>query len=447
MGLTKAIGGFITTVDAERVPASAVPIVTTGFTDCVAVLLAGLAEPVTRTVASTVQSPIDLSAVARFAAGKAYAPDLALIYGTAAHALDYDDTGLAGHPSAVLVPTILAQAQEVDAGGAAMIAAYVAGYEVWADLIRRDADQHHGKGWHPSAVFGAVAAAAAAGVLRRLSEDQARQAVGIAASLAGGVVANFGSMTKPFHLGRAAQSGLLAARLAAAGMTAAPDTIEHDLGFLRAISPRGKVNTADDGQLGNDWRILRNGVNIKLYPMCYAIHRALDAMIDLRAAHGFSAADVGEVRVELGENQAAILRNHRPQSGLDAKFSAEFAMAAAATVGRCTRAELDDSFVLRPDIQSFLGKVGLSTIAERDIDEPAHSPYDRVHVALRDGRTVTSEPVSHPRGHFKRSINAKALREKFQDCATGIVDSTAADRMFDTLQNLSRLTSVRALAF
>src|SRR5262249_34000746 len=140
------------------------------------------------------------------------APELALVYGTAAHALDFDDTALSGHPSAILVPTILAEAQEVGADGEAMIVAYVVGYEVWAELIGRDKDQHHGKGWHPTAVFGAIAAAAASASLRKLNESQSANAIGIAASLASGVVANFGSMTKPFQVGHAAQSGITASR-------------------------------------------------------------------------------------------------------------------------------------------------------------------------------------------------------------------------------------------
>ena len=221
-----------------------------------------------------------------------------------------------------------------------MIAAYVAGYEVWAELIARDQDQHHRKGWHPSAVFGPVAAAAAAAVLRRLDAGRASHAVGIAASLAGGVVANFGSMTKSFHLGRAAQSGLIAARLAERGMTSSPDAIEHDAGLLQAVSPRGEVDRTRAARLGQHWAILEIGLNVKLYPVCYGAHRIIDGMLDLRRRHALAAADIASVAVDIGETQATILRNHRPQNALDAKFSAEFAIAAAAVAGDCGLAEL-----------------------------------------------------------------------------------------------------------
>ena len=378
VGLTRDIGRFLADMRYERVPQQVIPIVCNGFTDCVGVLIAGLSQPVTAVVARAFGIPLDIAAMARFAGPAAPAPDRALLYGTAAHALDYDDTALSGHPSAVLVPAILAEADEVGADGPAMIAAYAAGYEVWAELIGRDQDQHHRKGWHPSAVFGAVAAAGASAVLRKLGPELASRAVGIAASLAGGVAANFGSMTKPYQVGRAAQSGLIATRLAQAGLTASDDAIEHDLGFLRAVSPRGAVDTRSAARLNLEWRILRIGLNVKLYPMCYATHRSIDAMIDLCQAHRLRASDIASVDVELGEAQAAMLRNHRPQNALDARFSLQFALAAAAVAGRCTGMELSDAFVQRPEVQGFFSKVRVTTLAERDADEPAFSPFDRV---------------------------------------------------------------------
>src|SRR5262245_52944244 len=242
MGLTREIGEFVAGMPYERVAAGAVETVARGFTDCVGVMLAGLVEPVASVVAKSVRLQGPVARLADFGETAIAAPDLALIYGTAAHALDYDDTGLNGHPSAVLVPAILAEAQEVGANGKAMIAAYAAGYEIWAELVDREPDSLHQKGWHPSAMYGTLAAAGASAVLRGLDPDLATRAIGIAASLPAGVVANFGSMTKPFHLGRTAQSGLMATRLAQAGLTASTDAVEHELGLLRAMSPHGAAD-------------------------------------------------------------------------------------------------------------------------------------------------------------------------------------------------------------
>ena len=440
MGLTADIGRFLADMSFARVPPAAVPIVTTGFTDCVAVMIAGWREPVVPIVAGLAGAAVPEHPFAP-ACLRMAASDRALIYGVAAHVLDYDDTGLCGHPSAVLVPAILALAQENGADGKAMIAAYVAGYEVWAELVGRDKQQHHRKGWHPSAVFGAVATAAAAAVLRRLSAEQASHAVGIAASMAGGVVANFGSMTKSFQVGRAAQSGLIATRLAERGMTASPDAIEHAAGLLTAVSPRGEVDRTRPAKLGEKWAILDIGVNIKLYPVCYGAHRILDGMLDLRRRYALAARDIASVAVEIGETQATILRNHRPQNALDAKFSAEFAVAAAAVAGDCGLAELTDTFVRRTDVQEVFPRVQISTRGDTLPEEPALAAADRVTVTLADGRKLESEPISYPRGHFKKPIDAGVLWGKFKDCTAPSLSEPQARALFEQLQGLERLAA------
>lgn len=444
MGLTAEIGRFVADISPARVPPPAVSIVKTGFTDCVAVMIAGWREPVAGVVAELAGCALPAHPFAP-ACLRIPASDRAMLYAVAAHVLDFDDTALCGHPSAVLVPAILAQAQESGADGKAMIAAYVTGYEVWAELIARDQDQHHRKGWHPSAVFGPVAAAAAAAVLRRLDAARASHAVGIAASLAGGVVANFGSMTKSFHLGRAAQSGLIAAQLAERGMTSSPDAIEHDAGLLQAVSPRGEVDRTRAARFGQHWAILEIGLNVKLYPVCYGAHRIIDGMLDLRRQHSLAAADIQSVAVEIGETQATILRNHRPQNALDAKFSAEFAIAAAAVAGDCGLAELTEAFVRRGDVQDVFPKVAISTRTDRLPEEPALAAYDRVEVVLRDGRKLASEAISYPRGHFKRPVDVDRLWRKFKDCTVPAMDEPRARALFEQLQMLDRLAAVADL--
>jgi aconitate decarboxylase len=444
MGLTAEIGRFVAEMSPARVPPAAVSIVKTGFTDCVAVMIAGWREPVAGVVAGLAGGALPEHPFAP-ACLRMPASDRAMLYATAAHVLDFDDTALCGHPSAVLVPAVLAQAQESGADGKAMIAAYTAGYEVWAELIARDQDQHHRKGWHPSAVFGPVAAAAAAAVLRALDATQASRAVGIAASLAGGVVANFGSMTKSFHLGRAAQSGLIAAALAERGMTSSPDVIEHEVGLLQAVSPRGEVDRSSAAKLGQHWAILDVGLNVKLYPVCYGAHRIIDGMLDLRRRHALAAADIESVALEIGETQATILRNHRPQNSLDAKFSAEFAVAAAAVAGDVGLAEVSDAFVRRTDVQDVFPKVSISTRGDRLPEEPALAAYDRVEVLLRDGRKLASEPISYPRGNFKRPVDVERLWSKFKDCTVAAMGEPRARHLFEQLQALDQLPAVADL--
>ena len=171
------------------------------------------------------------------------------------------------------------------------------GYEVWAELFSREQDPYHLKGWHPTAVLGTVGAAAAVAHLNRLSAERCRHALALAASMACGLVANFGTMTKPLHAGRAAAAAIDAVRLAAAGLTAAPDAIEHHAGYLAALSPNGRVDRQSPATgLGRKLRILDSGLSIKKYPMCYATHRVIDGVLDLARANRLRAEDVKEVR-------------------------------------------------------------------------------------------------------------------------------------------------------
>jgi len=441
VGLTSDIAAFVADLTWQALPPQAPGIVATGFVDCIAVAAAGWDEPAPRTVRAALGADPD----AGFLALDLDAPDKGLALAVAAHVLDYDDTGLAAHPSAVLVPAVLAAAEGPRADGRAMTAAYVAGYETWAELARREPDPYHAKGWHPTAVLGTIAAAAAAGRLRGLDAARQRNALAIAASMAGGVVANFGTMTKSYQVGRAVRCGLEAARLAAAGLDGAADALEHELGLLAALSPRGRADRTGEGALGADWAILRHGLNIKRFPVCYALHRAIDGMIALRRRHGFAAGEVEDVRVRIGATQAAMLHSHRPQTVLEAKFSLEFAMAATIVAGRLGFAELDPAFVRRGDIQALMGRVHAEPMDEADPDEPAHSPFDQVLVRLKDDRVIEGDRIAHAPGHFRRPLAQGQLREKFDACTAGVLAPSAAAALFDALSDLPSLKSATAL--
>ena len=183
---------------------------------------------------------------------------------------------------------------------------YAIGYEVWARLVELEPGHMHDRGFHPTALWGTLAAAAACARLNRLDAEKSAHAVAIAASLASGLVANFGTMTKSLHAGRAAQAGVMAARLAASGFTGSPDAIEHPVGLLRAHSPSGDPRLDFGGEaLGKRWRLAEHGVNVKQYPICYATHRSIDAMLDLVRDHGLTPNDVSEIRVQIGRSATA----------------------------------------------------------------------------------------------------------------------------------------------
>ena len=305
MSLTKTLGQFVADLSPNRLPEDAERIARLGFIDCIGTMIAGRREDCVR-IMKQVLAPSDGPATLTFGAEKSTAPEAAWINGTAAHALDYDDVGLRGHPSTVLVPAILAEAETLGSTGADMIVAYVAGYETWAELFRRDTGLLHQKGWHPTGLYGAVGAAAACASLRRLDADKAAQAIALGASQSSGLMANFGTMTKPFHAGKAAHAGIMAARLAEAGFTASTDALEHPQGFLHAISPAGTEDRTSEAKPGETWAILTQGLGIKKYPTCYCTHRAIDCMLDLVNATPIKADEVKKITVNISDYFATI---------------------------------------------------------------------------------------------------------------------------------------------
>jgi 2-methylcitrate dehydratase PrpD len=374
------------------------------------------------------------------------APEAAWINATAAHALDYDDVALRGHPSTVLVPAILAEGEALGATGAQLAAAYVAGYEVWADLQRRDPAQHHEKGWHPTGIFGAIAAAAACASLRGLDPAKATQAIALGASQSAGLVANFGTMTKPFHAGRAAHAGVISARLAAAGFTSSPDALEHPLGFLAATSPKGEVDRTSPTEAGRKWNILSLGLSVKKYPLCYCTHRAIDGTLDLLRERKVRADEVKSVTVSTSRRNATILRNARPQTGLEAKFSMQFAMASSIVAGRVGLAELTDDFVRRPDVQALLPKVTVVPDDRVDPARPGSAPYDLVVIETGDGRRLESARIVEERGSPELPLSRDELWAKFKDCIAVGNPKLDARTVFDALMSLEHQPSAAALA-
>jgi 2-methylcitrate dehydratase PrpD len=451
-GLTRDLAAFIAALAPEHLPAQAIATARRGIADCVGVMFAGRDEPVVRIARASIGAAGDAGPDASAGAsadaaaarvpllgdrGRADALDAAFVNATAAHALDYDDTGLDGHPSVVLAPVVLAQGLACGADGPRTIAAYVAGYEAWAELVGRDADKYHGKGWHPTSVLGTVAAAAAGASLARLDAARTAHALGLAASMAAGVIANFGSMTKPLQVGFAARNGLTAVRLAAMGATSAPDALEHPRGLLAALSPAGRVRLDGPLRAADPWQIVAQGLNIKRYPVCYGAHRAIDAALSIRAALlPEPAAAIASIDVEIGRLQAAMLRSARPATVLDAKFSAEFAVSAALVHGGVGLAQVTEPVLADPAVRALIERVQVRPIVEQDADEPIFAPADRVVVHLRDGRHIASAPVRHALGHAQRPIDDDALRAKFLDCATPTLGADLAERWWHALQVL-----------
>jgi 2-methylcitrate dehydratase PrpD len=441
MALTQELGRFVAGLTFEKLPKEAVEIARTGLIDTIATMIAGAHDPAPQLLRKGL-SPAPGNASLYFSGETCAAPEAAWINGTAGHALDYDDVGCRGHVSTVLVPAILAEAETLGLGGREMFAAYVAGYETWAELARRDPGHHHVKGWHPTGIFGAIGAGAACAALRRLDPDRATMAIALSASQAGGIMANFGTMTKPFHAGRAAHAGLVSARLAELGFTAAPDALEHPQGFLSAVSPDGKPDREGPcPDFGNEWHILKQGLSIKKYPACYCTHRALDAMLELLGRRPLQPAQIGKITVSISKTHSLILRNHAPQTGLEAKFSMEFAMAAAVISRRASLAEYTDEFVHRPEVQELMRRVAIVTNENYDPVAVGASVFDQVTIELTSGELVESEQVRRARGHAERPLGEGELFDKFRTCLDAGHARISPERLFDRLRKLETISA------
>jgi aconitate decarboxylase len=447
--LTQLYADFAANWQSLAIPAESLAVARLGFTDCVGVMLAGRHEDAVKRLASHVlaqgATPKSRMAGATLRVSMAQA---GLVNATAAHALDYDDFAFSNHPSAVLVPTVLAAADACSSVGGAvsgrqMVAAYLVGYEVWADLMLREKDLFYDKGWHPTAVLGPIGAAAAASVVLGLNASQAKDALALAASDSGGVFENFGTMAKPWHGGRAAAAGLNAAGLAAAGLVASGTALEGKFGLMRALSPRGEVDLETPPQVGHVWRSATMRLNIKKYPTVGASQRCIDAVLALNQLEKIDPARITKIIAHISERHAAVMPYHLPQDAMQAKFSLEFAIASALVYGAVGFKQLDDAVVRLPAIQRLMSLVVTETTAEFEPDWRDAAPFDIVHFTLDDGRVVSTPQVRRASGHADTPLSNQALWEKFLGCAHhgGIAESIAA-ALFETLQRVDQLQDV-----
>lgn len=437
--LTQALGAYVARPPFESVPDDVAAVLRTAFVDTVACLFAGREEAVTKAALALVRARGSKpQARLLFGGERAGVADSAFVNAVAAHALDYDDMALNGHPSVVLVPALLAAGEAAASDGAALLRAHLVGYEVWAELVRREPDPLHGKGWHPTSVMGTVAVAAAVANLQGLDAGAASHALGIAASMASGLMGNFGSMTKPLHAGWAASHGIEAVQMAQHGVTASGDVLESATGFLAALSPQGRADRSP-WQASTELRFRTSGLSIKKYPVCYAAHRVIDGVLNLRQRHGFQPDEIERFVPTLSDVTARVLHRHRPTTALEAKFSIEFACAMAALKGSVGLREVTDAQVTRTDVQALMTRVEPHHVAPGCPIEPGFALHDAVQVHLRNGTVLDSGPIRFAGGHAQAPLTAAEVAAKWHDCLASVGESQPA--LLQRLQTLGSTSS------
>jgi len=426
-------------------PSAARTIAARAFLDTVGVALAGACEPAARSVQRVIAGDGVGPCTVLGTSLRASAANAALANGTAAHALDFDDMCFVSlaHPSAPLVPAALAAAEVSGAAGAALLDAYVVGFEIEGRLGMAMNPRHYQRGWHCTATLGTLGAAAAAARLFGLDAAQTRHALAIAASEASGLKENFGTMVKPLHAGLAARNGVVAAQLARAGLTASDAAIEGAQGLLAAMDSErpSLAGIADD--LGARWEILDTGITVKLYPSCAGTHPTLDALLTLRRAHAFTADDVDAVEIGVDPIVPTILIHDRPSTGLEGKFSMPFCAAAAVVHGHVGIETFDLASLEDAAVRAMQSRVRMRVDPAID---PSATPLtqSRVSVHLRDGRVLTAD-ANGARGYPDRPASDEELAAKFLSCAGAALPRERACAALVALREIGTHDDVAAL--
>ncbi|HEX2548122.1 MAG TPA: MmgE/PrpD family protein [Ramlibacter sp.] len=361
----------------------------------------------------------------------------ALVNGVAGHVLDYDDvtSPMRGHPSIALLPALVGLAEASDASGAELACAYVAGFEVICKLSKAIAVKHYARGWHSTSSIGTIAAAAACARLLRLDARRTTHAIGLAVAQAAGSRANFGTHAKSFQAGQANAAGLRAALLAAEGFDAAAGVLDDAFGYLdlygngESLAPQ--VETIGTAPL----ELLASGIEVKKYPLCYATHRALDGVLDLRGEHGLTLADVGAVHVRTSAGALTPLIHMRPQTGLEGKFSMQYALTAALLDGAVLLSSFTDAAVRRPEAQPFFASV----TTDDATDSPTFPRWTEITLTLKNGSRLQRR-VDLLRGSAQSPLSLQELRVKLEDCLAWGEAHADVDRLFGGALALDRIT-------
>ncbi len=448
MTLIEQIAEKIVAIRYDDLPKEAVGWAKAAILDTVGVTLAGAGEDCARIVEQTLASGGAHGDCLIFGGDRRTgALDAALINGTAAHALDFDDVSnsLGGHPSAPILPALFALADTDDCTGAAFVTAYVAGFETETRIARGVHFHHYEKGWHPTATLGVFGAAAACCHLMRLSAAQTAQALAIAASLASGIKANFGTMTKPLHVGHTARNGLFAALLAKGGFTANNAALEHPQGFLMVYNGEGNFDAeAILKDWGNPYDVVRPGPAIKQYPCCGSTHPALDALLALRGEHAMPADKI--VRIDSWTHPRRLAHTNRPdpKSGLDAKFSVQYCLARATLQGQIRLEDFEAGAYDDPTVRALMTRVHAAPHPDAGTaNEQALGA--EVRVTFADGAVITKKVGAALGRGPDNPLPQGALAAKFVNCASRALPPASVARLQGMLDGLETQPSVKTV--
>ena len=452
VGITEQIAHFVVNVRAREVPEEVKETAKEHLLDGLATMLGGVPEAASRLIRRHV-ARLGGRREATILGTRLKAPcqHAALANAVQGHVLDYDDTQLATsetrpfghltHPTTPVLAASLATAERLHSTGMDLLEAYIAGVEVACRLADAIDASHYLNGFHPTGTLAAFGATAACCRLLDLDETRIRWALGITASLASGVRANRGTMTKSLNAGRAAENGVLAARLASEGFSASSKVFEDPMGYLSAASQ----NAVDRKLLvfGHPYFFSRPGVAIKPYACAVVLHPSLDVILDLVVRHDIKPQQVRKVRVGMSSYSAAPLVYPRPATGLQGKFSMPFSAAVAILDRKVALDQYTDHKVRHPKTVALMKRVELyyASETERFGHEQARA---NVEIFLKDGR-IYRERATVARGHPMKPLSRQALEEKFRACASRCLEARAIQRLISSVRDIEHASSVSVL--
>ena len=380
------------------------------------------------------------------------APMAALANGVAGHADDYDDTqlaqtpdriyGLLTHPTVPALASTLAVGQEVGASGRDFLTAFCCGFEVECKIAEAMNPDHYIKGFHTTGTVGVFAAAAGAAKLYGLSPEETRFALGIAASKSAGLRVNFGTMTKPYHAGAAAENGVIAAQLARLGYEADSNALDGQWGHFQ-VTGGGCDPGRLQGRLGNPYTLSWPGVSVKPYPCGSLSHPSMDTLLDLLTENDVKPKEVEEVRLGAGNNILNPLRYQEPQNELEAKFSLQFCLAILVLRRRAGVREFTDKVVRSPEVREMMTRV--KTYRSPEIEAKGSDRMrSLVEIRLKDGRALSREAETS-RGTPERPMGRDGMAAKFTDCAQSTLSAERISAALDAIYKVEELSTVSAL--
>lgn len=444
--LTERLARFVIETPDTQIPSPVLAGAREALLDTVGVALAGTVEPVGEIVARYITDLGARPQATFWGQRSATSPaDAAFANGVCAHALDFDDSlpSLRGHPSATMIPAALATGETSKASGRDVLAAYALGLDIAGKLGHAIGHGHYLRGWHTTATVGIFSSTAVAARLAGLSVQQLRAAWGLAASQTAGLIRNFGTMAKPYHAGHAARCAVQSVLLARAGFTTNESIFDGENSVIA-------VYRGDDGaplgelleRLGAPWEMLEPGIYVKRWPCCYCNHRPVGGLLELMAKHGIRADEVQQVEVGFLPGTDNALVSEDPQTGLEGKFSIEYAMAATLLDGKLTLESFTDAMVQRPAVRDLMRKVRRYRIAD---DKVYSGVVGYTDIAVDTVRGRFAMRIDRAPGSPQWPMSAQERIEKFMDCAGRVLGTPGAKRLLERVENCERLADIREL--